>query len=225
VTIGLIVAIISWVCSLPRTFGVLSHLGTGSAFFTFISVLLAVIFSAIESHPAGYNAEPTTDPLTGKALPFGAPIVTVIPLPSTTFVSGVNAFLNISYTFIGQITLPSFIAEMKDPRDFPKALWACTILEIIVFSIVGATVYAYTGNQYMTSPAFGSLQPVYKKLAFSFMIPTIIFLGVLYASVSARFVFLRVFHNTRHKSENTIIGWSAWAAILRMCFYISLAFS
>jgi hypothetical protein len=216
VSIGAIVAIISWVASLPRTFGVLSHLGTGSAIFTFISVILAVIFAGIESHPAGYNPVPTTDPLTGKALPSGAPIVTILPLATTTFVTGLNAFLNISYTFIGQITLPSFIAEMKEPRDFPKALWACTILEIIVFSIVGGAVYAYTGNQYMTSPAFGSLQPLYKKIAFSFMIPTIIFLGVLYASVSARFVFLRIFHNTRHKSENTVVGWASWAAILRM---------
>lgn len=214
VTIGLIVAIISWIASLPRTFHVLSHLGTGSAIFTFISVILAVIFAAIESHPAGYSPVPTTDPLTGKALPYGAPIVTVLPLATTTFVNGLNAFLNISYTFIGQITLPSFIAEMKEPRDFPKALWACTILEIIVFSIVGGAVYAYTGNQYMTSPAFGSLQPIYKKVAFSFMIPTIIFLGVLYASVSARFVFLRIFHNSRHKNENTVAGWASWAAIL-----------
>ncbi|KAI1180392.1 N amino acid transport system protein [Nemania sp. FL0916] len=221
VTIGLIVTIISWFASLPRTFGVLSHLGTGSAIFTFISVILAVIFAGVESHPAGYSLLPATDPLTGKALPSGAPIVTLIPLASTTFVNGLNAFLNISYTFIGQITLPSFIAEMKEPRDFPKALWACTILEIIVFSIVGGGVYAYTGNQYMTSPAFGSLQPLYKKIAFSFMIPTIIFLGVLYASVSARFVFLRIFHNSRHKSENTVVGWASWAAILLVTWILA----
>jgi Transmembrane amino acid transporter protein len=110
--------------------------------------------------------------------------VTAIPIKGTTFVAGMNAFLNISYTFIGQITLPSFIAEMKDPRDFPKALWAVTIAEIILFSCVGGVVYGYTGNQYNTSPAFGSLgNEVYKKVSFSFMIPTLIFLGVLYASV------------------------------------------
>ena len=33
----------------------------------------------------------------------------------------------------------------------------------------------------MTAPAFGSLQPVYKKIAFSFAIPTIVFLGSLYS--------------------------------------------
>lgn len=34
-----------------------------------------------------------------------------------------SAFLNIAYTFIGQITLPSFIAEMKNPKDFPKGMF------------------------------------------------------------------------------------------------------
>lgn len=104
---------------------------------------------------------------------------------------------------------------MRNPRDFPKALWAVTIAEIFVFGIVGAVVYAYTGNQYMTAPAFGSLSnDIYKKVSFSFMIPTLIFLGVLYASVSARFIFFRIFEGTRHKSSHTVIGWSAWAGIL-----------
>lgn len=103
----------------------------------------------------------------------------------------------------------------KARRDFPKALWACTIAEIIVFGLVGAIIYVYTGNQYMTAPAFGSLENIYKKVSFSFMIPTLIFLGVLYASVSARFVFFRIFQNSRHKSEHTLIGWGTWAAILR----------
>lgn len=99
-------------------------------------------------------------------------------------------------------------------RDFPKALWAITIAEIIVFGLVGSIVYAYTGNQYMTAPAFGSLEPVFKKVAFSFMIPTLIFLGVLYASVSARFVFFRIFQDSHHKNSNTVKGWAVWIAIL-----------
>lgn len=211
-------AVLSFVCSLPRTFDTLSKLATLSAFFTFISVLLAAIFAGIEAHPFGYDT-----PGGGKTgLLTGEPIVLVIPAAGTTFVSAMNAFLNISYTFIGQITIPSFIAEMKEPKDFPKALWAVTIAEIIVFSLVGAVVYAYTGTQYNTSPAFGSLGNIlYKKLAFSFMIPTLIFLGVLYASVSARFIFFRIFEGTRHKGNHTVIGWSVWAGILAISWIVA----
>lgn len=216
VVFAVIATIICWVFSLPRTFSALSKLGTGSAFFTFISVLLAAIFAGIEAHPAGYNPDPNfIDPVTG--IHGGEPIVTALPVKGVTFVAGMNAFLNISYTFIGQITLPSFIAEMKDPKDFPKALWAVTICEVIVFGCVGGVVYAYTGNQYNTAPAFGSLgNEVFKKVSFSFMIPTLIFLGVLYASVSARFIFFRIFEGSKHKSSHTVVGWSTWAGILAL---------
>jgi hypothetical protein len=46
------------------------------------------------------------------------------------------------------------------------------------------------------------------------MIPTIIFLGVLYASVSARFVFPNVFKGTKHVGSHTVVGWAAWVGIL-----------
>ncbi|OLN96873.1 N amino acid transport system protein 2 [Colletotrichum chlorophyti] len=214
VVFSIVVTIICWICSVPRTFDALSKAGTASAVFTFISVILATIFAAIQSHPAGYDPRLSYLDKNGVEQVGGNPIVTALPVAGTTFVAGMNAFLNISYTFIGQITLPSFIAEMKDPRDFPKALWAVTIGEIIVFSVVGGVVYGYVGNQYMTAPAFGSLEDVYKKVSFSFMIPTLIFLGVLYASVSARFLFFRLFKGTKHVHEHTLIGWGSWVTIL-----------
>ena len=113
-TIGFsaIVACISWVCSLPRTFSALSRGATASAVFTFISVMLATIFAGIEAHPKGY-------PIAKGPI---EPIVLAVPAASTGYVAAMNAFMNISYTFIGQITLPSFIAEMKDPRHVPSAM-------------------------------------------------------------------------------------------------------
>lgn len=208
-----ITAIISFFCSLPRTFDTLSKLATLSAFFTFISVLLAAVFAGVEGKHGtkGYNT-----PGGGKSGKLtGEPHVFAVAPSGTTYVAGMNAFLNISYTFIGQITIPSFIAEMKNPKDFPKALWAVTICEIILFSLVGGVVYGYTGSQYNTSPAFGSLgNRLYQKVSFSFMIPTLIFLGVLYASVSARFIFFRIFEGTRHKGNHTVVGWATWAGIL-----------
>lgn len=210
-------AIVSFFASLPRTFDMLSKLATVSAFFTFVSVILAAAFAGAEGKHGteGYSPTPYKNPITGALVMAGEPLVLIIPAAGTTFVSGMNAFLNISYTFIGQITLPSFIAEMKNPYDFRKALWIVTIAEIIVFSLVGGIVYGYTGTQYNTAPAFGSLgNDVYKKVSFSFMIPTLIFLGVLYASVTSRFVFFRIFEGTRHKSNHTLIGWASWAGIL-----------
>lgn len=113
-TIGfsVIMAIISWICSLPRTFSALARLATVSAFFTFISVLLATIFAGIEGKK-GTCYEGPNGPVCVPDL--GQPKVLAIPAAGTTFVAGMNAFMNISYTFIGQITLPSF-SEPQDPQ-------------------------------------------------------------------------------------------------------------
>ncbi|PGH34760.1 aminomethyltransferase [[Emmonsia] crescens] len=157
-----------------------------AALFKFISLTLATVFAAIESHPVGNTPDPAG----------GEPIVLPWPAAGTTFVAAMGAFLNISYIFIGQATLPSFIAEMKNPKEFNKSLYVVTIAETIVLSIVGSVVYAYTGNQYMTSPAFDSLSDSVCKKVFSFMVPTLIFFGILYASVSTRFVFFRLFDGT-----------------------------
>lgn len=75
-------------------------------------------------------------------------------------------------------------------------------------------MYAYTGTQYMTSPAFGVLDDTYKKISFSFMVPTILFLGCLYASVTGRFIFFRAFKGTKHINDHTVVGWIGWATIL-----------
>ncbi|KAF2747202.1 hypothetical protein M011DRAFT_477288 [Sporormia fimetaria CBS 119925] len=205
-----IIAAISWACSLPRTFSALSKVAAASAICTFISVLLATVFSAIQDHPKGFSTK-------------GPVEFSIWPHTGTTFVTGMNAFLNISYTFIGQITLPSFIAEMKEPRDFPKALYAVTIAEVIVFSIVGAIIYVYSGSNYVTSPAFGSISnELYLKISFSFMLPTILFLGILYSTVTARFVFFRLIRaDSRHRHDNTVKGWVIWSAILAVTWILA----
>ncbi|CAN6653836.1 hypothetical protein TRVA0_026S02168 [Trichomonascus vanleenenianus] len=196
-----IVTVVSFVASLPRTFSSLSYVCTLSAVTQVTSLLLCIIFAGVQSHP--YNYDPST-PVTWS----------LWPQPGTTYVQGMNAFLNIVFTFVGQITYPSFIAEMRNPRDFKKSLYIVNAAEVVLYSIAGCVIYVYVGNEYVTSPAYGALQERFKKIAFSFSVPAIIFLGVLYASVSARFIFFRAFRGTRHVTTNTVVGWLAWASIL-----------
>ncbi|EIW73966.1 hypothetical protein CONPUDRAFT_133595 [Coniophora puteana RWD-64-598 SS2] len=198
---SVVTAVACFFISLPRTLDQLSWIGTVAAGFTFIAVLLAIVFAGVQDHPFGY--------IVGQE-----PLVTAFPVKGTTYVSGMSAFLNITYTLVGQITLPSFIAEMRDPREFPKALWAVTIAEIIVYTICGGLIYHWTGNQYVVAPAVGSLQITYRKIAFSFVLPTILFLGSLYSSVTSRFIFFRIFRNSHHRYSNTFVGWATWIGIV-----------
>lgn len=111
-----VVSIACWACSLPRTFSILSHLATVSAVLTFLSVVTAAVFLQVQGYPADYTSDESFINKHGHLQAGGKPIFSAWPAAGATFSSIVVALMNISYTFIGQITLPSFIAEMKDPR-------------------------------------------------------------------------------------------------------------
>jgi amino acid permease len=53
--------------------------------------------------------------------------------------------------WFGQALYPTFIAEMRRPQDFPKALAALTILQLILFTVTAAVGYHFMG-QYATAP-------------------------------------------------------------------------
>jgi len=91
---SMVSAIACFIVSLPRTLSQLSGLGTFAAVTMGISVLLAIIFSGIQDFPEGYSPE------------LGGPTMDIVG-SGRGYVMGMSAFLNISYTFIGQITIPS----------------------------------------------------------------------------------------------------------------------
>ncbi|GAC99099.1 amino acid transporter [Pseudozyma hubeiensis SY62] len=197
VVFSVIIMVVSILLTLPRKLEQLTGLGVVSAISMFISILLVLIFSGIQgTHPAVED--------------FAEPVyITAFAPKGTGFVNGFSAFLNIVFTWIGHIMYPTFIAEMKDPREFPKALYAVTVAEFILFSVTGIVVYRYTG-QYTTAPAVGTLRPVFKKIAFAFVLPTTIIIGVLYASVVAKYLFGRIFMGTKHYNNHTVLGWAGW---------------
>lgn len=51
-------------------------------------------------------------------------------------------------------------------------------MELSLFALVGAFVYAFAG-QYSEAPAVIVLRPLYKKIAFAFVLPPTIIIGVI----------------------------------------------
>ncbi|ABN67177.1 predicted protein [Scheffersomyces stipitis CBS 6054] len=211
VVFGVVTAIICFLLSLPRTFAHMSGVGYFSAITMFIAVVLSMIFAGIQDHPGGWE-EATALPIHWTAW----------PEKGTSYVSIMSAVLNIVYTFVGQITYPSFISQMKQPKEFKKALYVVTICELITFALAGSIVYVYVGNNYITAPAFGSLSGNFKKIAFSFALPTIIFLGSLYSNVSSQFLFQEIFDKSSvHRNSHTVRGWLVWGGLNAILWVIA----
>jgi hypothetical protein len=182
-----------------------------------IAILLFMIFAGIEKAPlVGYNGNYPTDGLV-KTYAF--------PLPGTTWVNCVNAVLNITFLWVPQILFPTFIAEMERPQDFPKSLAVLVAISVFLFIVPPAVGFRYLG-QYSTAPAFGSLGvEAYKKGSFAFVIVPTLVIGVIYANVSAKFVYFRIMGNSRHAHSNTVIGWGVWALVMAGVWAIAFVFS
>jgi len=194
--------VIMWFFSNIRDFSSMSTVGLLASSTMLIATLIVICGHGVQGLPNGYD--PTL------------PITHSVWAPEgTTFVQGVNALLNVVYTFIGHALIPSFVGDMEHPKDFPKALAVSMAAEFCLFTITGAVVYHYTGTEYATAPAYGSLHERYGKIAAGFVLPTIIIVGILYSLVTSRAIFFQIFREgSRHRTGHTFVGWGTWIAIV-----------
>lgn len=96
------------------------------------------------------------------------------------------------------------------------------LAEFLLFTVCGAVVYHYTGSQYTTAPAYGSLVLKYGRVAAGFTLPTIICVGILYSLVTSRAIFFQIFGpGSRHRRTHTPLGWSVWTGIVLVGWIIS----
>ncbi|KAJ5654633.1 hypothetical protein N7490_001636 [Penicillium lividum] len=214
---SVITTLMGIVMSTPRTLHHVSFMSMFSSACMGIAILLFLVFAGIEDAPLyGYSGDYPTD----------GPVKTyAFPLPGTNFVNCMNAVLNITFLWVPQILFPSFIAEMERPQDFPKALAVLGVISAILFIVPPAIGFRYLG-QYATAPAFGSLGVVsYKKASFGFVIVPTLIIGVIYANVTAKFIFLRIMGKSRHAHSNTVIGWAVWVLVMVVIWLIAFVFS
>lgn len=218
-TVGfsVIATVMGIVMSLPRTLKHVSFMSMFSAACMGIAILLFLVFAGAEDHPLyGYNG---TWPKAGPVRTYA------FPPEGTTFVAIMNAVLNITFLWVPQILFPSFIAEMEKPQDFPKSLAVLAVISGFLFIVPPAIGFHYLG-QYATAPAFGSLGTVvYKKASFAFVIVPTIIIGVIYANVSAKFVYHRIMGKSRHAHSNTVIGWAVWTTVMAVIWIIGFIFA
>lgn len=217
VIFSVIVTLMGIVMSLPRTLNHVSFMSMFSAACMGIAILLFLIFAGIEDAPLyGYGGD---YPTLGKVKTYA------FPLPGTDWVACMNAVLNITFLWVPQILFPTFISEMERPQDFPKSLAVLTAISAFLFIVPPAIGFRYLG-QYSTAPAFGSLGVTsYKKGSFAFVIVPTLVIGVIYANVSAKFIYFRIMGKSRHAHSNTIIGWGAWAAVMAGIWAVAFIFA
>lgn len=72
----------------------------------------------------------------------------------------------------GHVAFFSFISELRDPRDFPKALYLLQFSDTAFYVLSSIVIYRY-GGQNVESPALSSTGPLLSKIAYGIAIPTV----------------------------------------------------
>jgi amino acid permease len=91
---------------------------------------------------------------------------------SVTFAAAFLSVTNIIFAYAGHVAFFSFISELKEPQQFPRALFLLQGTDTLMYIIVGVVVYRYAGAD-VASPALGSTGTIVKKVAYGIALPTV----------------------------------------------------
>ncbi|KAL7941863.1 transmembrane amino acid transporter domain-containing protein [Trichoderma barbatum] len=199
-------AVVLWALALPPSFTELAILG----YIDFASIIIAIGITMIATGIKAAHAEGGL-----AAVPWSA-----WPKEDLTFVEAFIAITNIVFAYSFSICQFSFMDEMHTPKDYKKSIWALGLIEIAIYTITGAVIYAFVGPE-VKSPALLSAGPLVSKIAFGIGLPVIFISGSINGTVVGRFIFSRVFKNSIIRYINTKKAYAIWAALLAVLTIIA----
>ena len=107
----------------------------------------------------------------------------------------------------------SVIREFKKPEDWPKALALLQIADTTLYLIAAIVIYVYVGPNVPSPALSASNSQVMRKAIWGVAIPTIVIAGVIYSHVAAKYIFVRLFRNTRHMERRTKLSTIVWIGV------------
>ncbi|EEU41845.1 uncharacterized protein NECHADRAFT_85840 [Fusarium vanettenii 77-13-4] len=136
-----------------------------------------------------------------------------------SFADAISAICTFVFAYAGTPLFFPIAAEMRDPRQYTKALVLCQSTVTATYIIIGIIVYYYCGS-YVASPALGSAGPVIKKIAYGLALPGLLAGATINAHAASKYPFIRFLRGSRHLTANTFTHWACW---LGCTFTVSLS--
>jgi hypothetical protein len=202
---AVISTIILFLLALPPSFSEFAILG----YIDFVSIITAIGITIIAT---GITATQTTGL---SAVEWSAWPPEDISLKSA-FLSTTNIVL--AYSFA--VSQFSFMSEMHTPKDYIKSIWSLGLMEIFIYTITGALIYAFVGPE-VRSPALLSSGFTVSRVAFGVALPVIFISGSISSTVVGRYVLTRAFPDSPIQYVNTRAGWLAWIILIAVITIIS----
>lgn len=195
-------AVILFILAIPPSFAEVAVLG----YVDFASIMIAVGIAIIAT---GLQRDELV------ALPWSA-----WPKDNLTLSEAFVAVSNIVFAYAFASAQPSFMDEMHSPQDFRKSISVLGAVQISVYTVTGALIYAFVG-QTVQSPALLSTGPLVSKVAFGMALPVIFISGSINTTVICRFMHGRIFQHSITRYVNTPAGWATWLGLVASLTLIS----
>jgi Transmembrane amino acid transporter protein len=196
---AVISAVILFLVAMPPSFTETAILG----YVDFASIVIAIGITII-----GTGVEATNSPGGLSAVNWSA-----WPPPDTSFADAFIAVSNIIFAYSFAMCQFSFMDEMHTPKDYVKSIWALGIIEIIIYTVTGALIYAFVGQD-VQSPALLSAGDLLSKVAFGLALPVIFISGSINGTVVGRLIHGRIYKDSPIRFINTKMGWITWTILL-----------
>ncbi|KAI7211583.1 hypothetical protein KC333_g7613 [Hortaea werneckii] len=189
-------AIATWIFASIRTLGKLSWLVWIGLSCVIVAVLVVTIAAGVQDRPA---LAPQTGPW--------VPDYKVVSSPS--FRDAISSISSLIFAYAGTPTYFPIAAEMRNQKEFLKALVVAQTGTTLLYVVIGIVVYYYCGS-YVASPALGSAGPLIKKIAYGIALPGLLVTAILIGHMPAKYVFVRLLRGTKHLNSNSITHWITW---------------
>ncbi|KAK0120245.1 hypothetical protein ONS95_011651 [Cadophora gregata] len=193
---GVVSAVILLLLAIPPSFADVAILG----YIDFVSIMLAIGITVIAT---GVTFGQSTHVVDWSAW----------PKEGITFVDAFIAVTNIVFAYSFAVCQFSFMDEMHTPKDYVKSIWALGLIEIFIYTLTGALIYAFVGQD-VSSPALLSAGPLMAKIAFGVALPVIFISGSINGTVVARYIHGRIYKDSVVRFINTKKGWITWLILI-----------
>jgi hypothetical protein len=196
---GVVSAIILLILAIPPSFAEVAILG----YIDFVSIIVAILITMFATGIQSAHADGGLAAVNWSAW----------PEKDLTFSSAFVAVTNIIFAYSFAVCQFSFMDEMHTPPDYIKSIWALGLIEIVIYTLTGALVYAFVGQD-VESPALLSAGPLMSKVAFGLALPVIFISGSINTTCVARYIHGRYYKDSVIRFINTKMGWITWLVLI-----------
>eukprot|EP00871_Galdieria_phlegrea_P003409 jgi/Galph1/4069/GphlegSOOS_G2780.1 len=200
---AMLFALFGFILSLPRTLRGVSYMSILSV----MSVCCALVFTGI-----CLVIQKQSD----RTFVLPKAIVT-----DTSFTMCIVAVMDVIFAYAGHLAFFNFIAEMRDPKEFNRALFCLQLSDTTIYLLTGIVMYTFAGGNAL-SPVISSIHSnVLRNIAYGIATPMIIIAGVIYAHVAAKFIFFRLLpmRYAYHFRQHSFLSWVIWSSICAMIWF------